>query len=409
MSSSFLKRAAPFLLAVLLIGVAFAGGMYIGSERTAQAQAIAGLSNTTLGQPSNVDFGAFWQAWNILSEKYAPTTKHPSVPDQQKIYGAIKGLADAYGDPYTTFFPPVEQKQFQAEISGNFEGVGMEVATKNGILTVIAPLKNSPAAKAGIKPGDQIIKIEATSTADMSADTAVNFIRGKRGTTVTLTVIGPEEKTPHVVKIVRDVIDLPTIDTKLTPDGVFVISLYTFTADSANLFRNALQEFVRSKSNKLVLDLRGNPGGYLDAAVDMASWFLPSDAVIVKEDTGGHAEDMVYHSKGYNIFGKDLKMVILADGGSASASEILSGALQQHGIAKLVGTKTFGKGSVQELVPLNSETSLKITVARWLTPNGTSISDQGLTPDVLVPVTQKDIENKVDPQMQAAVNILLGK
>ncbi len=207
----------------------------------------------------------------------------------------------------------------------------------------------------------------------------------------------------------RDIINIPTINTRELPGGIFVIELYSFSAQSPNLFRGALREFMLSKSDKLILDLRNNPGGYLEAAIDMASWFLPSNKVVVREDFGTSQKERVYRSKGYDVFNENLKFVILIDGGSASASEILAGALAEHNRAILVGTKTFGKGSVQELVDITKETSLKITIARWLTPNGQSISDGGVTPHHIVEYTAADREAGRDPQLDKAVEVLLGQ
>jgi carboxyl-terminal processing protease len=194
---------------------------------------------------------------------------------------------------------------------------------------------------------------------------------------------------------VRDVIDIPTLDTETKPGGISVIKLYSFTADSADLFRNALKDFAASGNHKLILDLRGNPGGYLEAAWDMASWFLPSGQTVVTEDFGKNGDPKVYRSKGYDVFhGGKLDMLILTDGGSASASEILAGALSDNGVAKLVGEKTFGKGSVQEVIDITPETTLKVTIARWLTPKGRNLSHDGLEPDYKMTPTDADIKSK---------------
>ncbi len=410
MKSTFLKQFGSALLIVALICGAFGLGMREGEDRAiARIDTTGNLFNKEEGKPATVDFSAFWKAWNTLNEKYVATKQIKNVTDQEKVYGAIKGLTDSYGDPYTTFFPHAEAKDFQSQISGNFEGIGMEVGLKDNIITVIAPLKNTPAFKAGIKSGDKILKIDDSVTSALTIDEAISMIRGKKGTQVRLTILSEGAKEPREIKVIRDIIDIPTIDTVQRKDGVFVIQLYNFSQNSASLFRNALVKFANSGSQKLVLDLRGNPGGYLEAAVDMASWFLPGDKVVVKEDSGGHGEDMEYKSKGYNVFSKNLKMVILVDGGSASASEILAGALQEHGVAKLVGTKTFGKGSVQELLSLTPDTSLKVTIARWLTPLGHSISEQGLKPDVEVPLTPENTANHTDPQLNKAIELLLAK
>ncbi len=193
-------------------------------------------------------------------------------------------------------------------------------------------------------------------------------------------------------------------------DGVFIIRLYSFTAVSPNLFREALRKFVENgTTNKLIIDLRGNPGGYLESATDIASWFLPLGKVVVTEDYGGKEPNKIHRSKGYDIFNNNLKMAILVNGGSASASEILAGALSEYGKAILVGTKTFGKGSVQELIKITPETSLKVTVARWLSPNGNSFSHDGLEPDEIVEITEDDvdyIEDGGDPQLDKAIELL---
>jgi carboxyl-terminal processing protease len=405
--SPFSKRLVGVVVGVVAVGGAFIAGTFYGTKQSlALVDSTASILNKDSVKSQTVDFAPFWKAWNILNERFVPTKNHATTTDQDRVWGAIQGLASSYGDPYTTFFPPAETKEFQQEISGNFEGVGMEVDIKDGILTVIAPLKNSPAYKAGVKPGDKILKINDTITANMPSEEAIKLIRGKKGTEVRLTLVSADAKIPHEVKIIREQISIPTLDTEKRSDGIYVIRLYNFSANAANEFRNALEGFVRSGSNKLVLDLRGNPGGYLDGAIDMASWFLPADKVVVKEDSGGRGTDAIYKSKGYNIFNQNLKMIILVDGGSASASEILAGALQEHGIAKLVGAKTFGKGSVQELIDLTPETYLKVTIARWLTPNGTSISEQGLKPDVEIKPTLEQLQNKVDIQMNKAVEIL---
>ena len=390
------------LLAVVLIVVgAFFVGEYRGAQHTLSSP-IGGITNQDSGKTIDVDFSEFWQAWNLLNEKQVSAS---SITNQEKVYGAIQGLAASYKDPYTVFFPPTESKAFQSEISGNFEGVGMEVGMKEGILTVISPLKGTPADRAGIKAGDKIVSIDAISTQNMSVDEAIGKIRGKGGTIVTFLIVRDGVDDPLTIKVTRATIDIPTIETE-TKDGVFIIRLYSFTSNSPQLFRNALRSFVISGSNKLILDLRGNPGGYLEAAVDMASWFLPDGQVVVSEDFSGKAEAVLYKSKGYNIFNDKLKMVILVDKGSASASEILAGALSERGIAKLVGTNTFGKGSVQELIPLDADSSLKITVAKWLTPLGKSISDGGLKPDFEVNLTADDVKNKNDLQLVKALEVV---
>ncbi len=388
-------KSAPI---VLFIGV-FLLGVYIGhasKSEASKAGAIANKENNAI----TADFEPFWKAWNTINER-SPFAK--SVSDQEKIWGAISGLAASLNDPYTTFFPPSENKDFADELNAEFEGVGMELGLKNNILRVIAPLKDTPAYRAGIKSGDIILKIDDTVTTDMNLDKALELVRGKAGTKVTLTIVHDGEDVPKEIEIIREKIAIPVIDAKLRDDGVFVIALYSFSSNSARAFEQAVMQFKQSKSDKLILDLRGNPGGFLDAAIDMASWFLPEGKPVVIEDFGMEGKRQIYRSKGYGAFGPDLRMAILVDGGSASASEILAGALKEHGVAKLIGQKTYGKGSVQELVRVTPEASLKITIAKWLTPNGVSISEKGLDPDIDVPITKEDVLKGEDPQMDLAL------
>ncbi len=404
MKLSISKSALVILATVGVVGV-FGLGIRIGQNMELGATAkntIQGLQSSSEG---GLNLAPMQKVLDTLNNRFIATTASSSVPsDKEKVWGAIEGLTATYGDPYTVFFPPKEASAFEEEVRGNFEGVGMEIAIKDKVLTVVAPLKGTPAERAGMKPGDQILKIDKLFTAGLTVEEAIKHIRGPRGSIVTLTVKrngGAED-----IKVTRDIINIPTIDTKLRDDGIFVISLYTFSANSATLFRGALRDFIASGSDKLVLDLRGNPGGYLDAAVDMASFFLPMGKTVVIEDSGTKAKQQFERSKGYDVFNDKLRMVVLINGGSASASEILAGALREHGIAKLVGEKSFGKGSVQELVEITPETSLKVTIARWLTPKGKSISENGLEPDFKVEITKKDIEKKLDQQMERAAEIL---
>jgi len=403
------ERRVPLLTAaaatIFVALGAFGGGFLVGMER--------GERGGVLGSdvPEGVDFSPVWKAWHVIDAKFVPTEPATSsaTSTEKRVWGMIQGLAASLGDPYTFFLPPAENEQFNDDMSGRFEGVGMEIAVRNEVLTIVTPLKGTPAERAGLKSGDRILEIDGKSTRGIDVSAAVQKIRGPKGTQVTLLILRSGWSEPREFKVTRDVINVPVIVTHARPDGVFVIEIRSFTANSTYLFRNALREFIESGNTRLILDLRGNPGGYLEAAVDMASWFLPSGRVVVTEDYGGNSPNIVHRSSGYDIFNENLKMVILVDKGSASASEILAEALRYYGDARLIGTATFGKGSVQELVEITPETSLKITVARWLGPSGKPIPHEGIEPDIVVERTDEDIEKGRDPQLDKAVEILLQR
>lgn len=387
---------------VLVLGI-FSIGFYAGTEGV-------GLKKSTeVSASTPADLATFWRVWNLVEERYVPAGPDDVINNDERVLGAIKGMVDAIGDPYTTFLTPEENAQFEESISGKFKGVGMEIGKRDGVLVVIAPIKDSPAERAGITSGDVLLQIDGESTADLSVDEAVQRIRGEKGTKVSLMLVREGDTEPRTVEVVRDEIRIPTLEYELRDDGVFVISLFNFSAGVEREFREALREFVLARTDKLVLDLRGNPGGYLDAAVDVSSWFLPVGKVVVREHFGDGKEEKIFRSKGYNIFNSNLKMVVLVDGGSASASEIVAGALKEHGVATIVGETTYGKGSVQELIEVTEDTALKVTIAQWLTPDGLSISKNGLEPDVVVEQVQEVPDNGSDNQLDKAIEILLGK
>ncbi len=393
----------------LVAALAFAGGLVVGGGNSSAAAVITripfigdGLDATP---DQSVDLTDFWKAWNALNANYVITHASSTLPSaRERVLGAIQGLADSYNDPYTVFFPPVEAKAFSDSISGSFAGVGMEIDIKDDVLTVVAPLKGTPAEAAGILAGDQVIAINGKSTDGVSLDKAVSQIRGPVGTTVELAIIRAGK--PLNIKIVRQTIQVPETDEEMdVASGVYRIALYEFTSNSAALFSEAFAHFRASGSRKLVIDLRGNPGGYLDAAVDIASHFLPKGAKIVTEDFGGKEPNNVHTSFGYADLPQGTKIVVLIDGGSASASEIFAGALQDHHAATVIGTKSFGKGSVQTLLDL-ADGSLKITVARWVTPEGHWIMGNGVTPDIVVAYQKADTETGNDSQVTRAIEFL---
>lgn len=404
--SSLTLRAVIF---ALVAAGAFSAGIAVGSAPGATASVASHLPLLGDGLDAtpdeSADFTEFWKAWHSLESNYVITHASSTLPStKEKLWGAIQGVAASYGDPYTVFFPPQEAKEFAETISGSFAGVGMEIDVKDGVLTVITPLKGTPAEAAGILAGDKIILINGTSTEGLSTEKAVSQIRGPVGTTVSFLLVRDGKQIK--IEVTRAIIQVPETEDGLDEkSGVYHIALYSFTANSDKLFNEAFTRFKRSGSKKLVLDFRGNPGGYLESAVRIASHFLPKGAPIVTEDFGAKQPQKVHASLGYNDLPHGTKIVVLIDGGSASASEIFAGALQDSKVATLIGTNSFGKGSVQQLIDIG-EGSLKVTVARWVTPAGHWIMESGITPDIEVERTRKDVEAKKDPQMERAVQFL---
>ena len=401
------SRVQPLLgigLSVLLATATFFSGLHIGDTRL-DANLFSFLSRETQADDS-IDLTEFWKVWNLLDEKFVVGSTTDALSDQDKVRGAIEGLVKVYGDPYTVYMPPQKAAMFEEDISGNFSGVGMEVGIREDMVTVITPLPGSPAEKAGLIAGDTVVRINEESTEGMSIDEAVRLIRGEQGTEVKFTIFRKGAEEFQDITVVRDTIMIPTSKTEIK-DDVFIIALYNFNAISESEMQNALREYVKSGKRKLILDLRGNPGGYLQSAVNIASYFLPLGKTVVRESFGGDTEEEVYRSSGRELgSAAPKKFVVLVDGGSASASEILAGALKEHHVATIIGAQTFGKGSVQELVKLDEGASLKVTVARWLTPEGTSISNGGLAPDIAVERTPEDRIAGKDPQMDKALEFL---
>ncbi len=397
-----MSQTIKMTLATTIVVISFAIGFFFGGQ-TQKVAKIDAVENT----PQDINLAPMWKAWSLLEENFVPATTTKQITKEDNVWGMIKGLTASYNDPYTVFFPPAESKMFEEDVKGTFGGIGVEIGIRDGILTVISPLKGSPGDKAGLVPKDLIVEIDGESTRDMSIDDAVNKIRGDIGTEVILKIARKGENDFLTVPITRGKIEIPTTDAELRDDGIYVISLYNFGGTAMREMRSAMRDFIKSDSDKLIIDLRGNPGGYLEAAVDIASWFLPLGETVVTEDYGPNKEKNVHHSKGYDVVDDNVKIAILVNGGSASAAEILAGALREQIGAVLIGTKTFGKGSVQELIDVTDNTSIKITIARWLTPNGISISGNGLTPDLEIKITPDDIKNDKDPQLDSAVKYLL--
>ncbi len=384
------KKTLIFISLVVVILTSFSGGLYYGE------------SQCKICPPEEIDFSLLWQTLHELEEKFV----NKSALDIQKmIYGAISGMVKSLEDPYTVFLNPEDTKRFSDDIKGSFEGVGMEISIRKGQLQVIAPLEGTPAQKAGLRAGDKIIKVDDTLTIDLTIDEAVNLIRGEKGTEVILTIYRQDWENTREIKIIRGIIEIPSLKWEIKDDNIAYLQLYQFSEKANFDFREAAIEILASPCKKIILDLRNNPGGYLEVAQNIAGWFLEKEKIVVIEDFGGKQEQQIYKANGTASLA-EYPIVILINQGSASASEILAGALRDNRDILLVGEKSFGKGSVQELKMLKGDSSLKVTIAKWLTPKGESITDKGLEPDVEVEITEEDYTEERDPQLDKAIEII---
>ncbi|MDA3839999.1 MAG: S41 family peptidase [Patescibacteria group bacterium] len=408
----FLKKSFFFVLVLLLMSGSFFAGIYsisknttieeIAKEKTVFVGQVLGKYNKTddglLTQ--DVDFDLFWEVWDQLEKKYVDQGE---INEKKLFYGALKGLTSAVGDPYTVFMDPVISKSFQDDLAGTFEGIGAEIGIKNDILTIVAPLPDMPAEKSGLLAGDQVFAINGETTMGISIDEAVNKIRGEKDTPVTLTIYREDFEVPKEIEIIRGKILVSSVRTTLRDDNIFVIKVTNFNEDTKQKFDIAIADIIKAEPLGIIIDLRNNPGGFLDTAIEMSSEWVEDGTVVIEK----FSEDRVnpYLARGRARL-KDYNTVVLVNQGSASASEIVAGALQDTNEAKLVGMQTFGKGSVQTLETLSDGSSLKITVAKWLTPKGRSINDEGIAPDIQVDLTLEDYNNNTDPQVEKAVEIL---
>lgn len=354
-----------------------------------------------------VDFTLFWDVWDIVKEKYVD---HDSLEAQDMINGAINGMLSATGDPYTVFLDEEKFAVLNEELNGSFEGIGAEVGIKDNILTIIAPLEDSPAQKAGLRAGDKVVEIEGQSTGELTIDEAVKKMRGPKGTELHLKIfrITDENTDTKDIIVVRDTIHIDSVRVEFLDDDIAHIKLMQFGEDTIREFNRIVSQVKSHKSKGIILDMRNNPGGILHTAVVIASKFLPSNAVVVIEEDAKDKRTNLYTTGAHPFI--DTPVVILLNEGSASASEILAGALRDNrSDVTIVGKQSFGKGSVQELIPTSSSTAAKITVAKWLTPNGEQINEKGITPNIEVDYTSEDYENDTDPQLDRAIEVILEK
>jgi carboxyl-terminal processing protease len=394
-----------YLVIFLIIG-SFLGGLVVGEKIMVKKEIASVEGGKVLDQneklpdylSKDVAFDLYWKVWNLVKDKYIDQP----VVDTKLFYGSLAGIVAALGDPYSVYLDPETSQKFTEELSGSFEGIGAEIGIKNNRLTIIAPLPDTPAEKAGLKASDKIYGIDGLDTTGMALDYATNLIRGAKGTDVTLTIgrDGLDELKDY--KITRDVIEIKSVSLTIK-NNIATIKLSYFNGDTMADFEKVVQEILIKNPKGIILDLRNNPGGFLDTAVAVASEWVKDGTVVFEEF--GNKEKTDYPAEGRTRL-KDYKTIILTNAGSASASEIVAGALQDYKKATLVGEKTFGKGSVQEMETLDDGSAVKITVAHWLTPNGRSINEQGIAPDIEVKLTKEDYNANKDPQMAKALELL---
>lgn len=394
------KKRWPLLkiLALLILTVAvFGGGIAVGRGDIR----LRGLSLAKQSSPQALDYSSVDQLYSLLKNDFDGNLDTTGALD-----GLKTGLVNAAGDPYTQYFNPKDAQVFDEQLTGTFTGIGAELGTDaNNNIVIVSPLAGYPAEAAGLKPKDNIAAINGETTNGMSVDRAVQKIRGAAGTNVKLTIIRGSEPV-FDVNITRQQITLPSVKASVD-DSIGYIKISQFTNDTTKLTKVAANDFKAKGVKAVILDLRGNPGGYLNGAVDISSFWLDQGKVVVAEKRGGQVLSTEY-AKGGNIL-KGLPTVVLVDGGSASASEITAGALRDNGAATIVGEKSFGKGSVQQVEKLAGGGELKVTIARWYTPKGDNIDKQGITPDVLIGLSDDDQKAGRDPQKDRATEILRSK
>ncbi len=392
-------------IAVTILGISVFYLGYAAGSAHPKVVTVENISNTATKDGLSVNFGTFWEAWDMLKNEHL---KGGQVKDQDMVYGAISGLVNSLGDPHTIFLPPADSKKFQQDVVGNFGGIGAEIGIKDKQLVVIAPLKDNPAEAAGIKAGDKIVAIEGKPTDGIDVNAAVEKIRGEIGTMVTLTIFRDGWDAVKDFKITRATITVPTLETKMLTAGgkkIAHISLYSFNENAPLGFYKEVLTAMMNRSDGIILDLRNNPGGFLEVAINLAGWFVDKGKLVVSERFRNGTESPFYADGNQAL--ANVPLVILVNKGSASASEILAGALHAIRGTKLIGTNTYGKGTVQELRSLSDGSQIKLTIANWVLPDGTIISEDGIAPDIKVDITDADVAKKVDRQLNKAEEVLL--
>jgi carboxyl-terminal processing protease len=405
------NKLSNIFLVIILIFVAFLAGQssqktknntnYIAQDGDYQVNIDNKYSTTPDGKTiKNVDFNLYWQVWDTVKSSYVDKE---DISEEDMFYGSLEGMVKAIDDPYTSFLDPDLSKRFNDDLSGSFEGIGAEIGIRDDVLTIVAPIDGMPAQKAGLKSGDKVLSIDGKSTAGISLDEAVDTIRGKKGTDVTLTIYREGLDETKDITIKRGIIVIESVKTEMLENQIMLISISNFNEDTEAMFSKAVEEVNNKEVKGIILDLRNNPGGFLDSAIEITSEWIETGPVVLEK----FAENDItrYQARGLARL-QDYKTVVLLNQGSASASEIVAGALQDYNKATIVGEQSYGKGSVQSLKPFSDGSSLKVSVAKWLTPQGKSISEKGITPDIEVEYTMEDFENNRDPQLEKAMEII---
>lgn len=397
-----------FTLVVFCI-LSLGSGYYLGKRgleiEIKKTPANIEIKNKFASVQNPADFTMFWTVWTDLNNKYVDRP----LESQKLVWGAIKGMVAAAGDPYTLYLDPTENKSNDEILQGAYEGIGAELTLKDEVVTIVAPFDDSPAKKAGLKSGDKIISVNKESTLNLTLNDVVKKIKGPKGSEVTLTIAREKEK-PFDVKIVRDSISVDTVKSEFKNDDTLYIRISRFGENTNTEWDNAINKAIVEKPNfkNIVIDLRQNPGGFLNSAVHVAGFFMKGTAVVERFSDGSERE--ISTETGNSLFTTPVlegkKLAVLIDEGSASAAEILSGTLREKAKGYLIGQKSFGKGSVQEPIDYKDGSGLNVTIAKWLTPNKVSIHKKGIEPDKKVEITEEDIKNKKDSQLEAALDYL---
>ncbi len=404
-NSYLIKESAsvPKILGlIILVLFVFTLGWNVGANQVRQNGdnylAEKEISRTT--GSGKVDMQLFWDVWSLLASKYV---EPQDLNYKEMIYGAIRGMVFSLEDPYTTFLTPKENKEFQNGLEGMLEGIGAELTIRHGMVTVVSPLKNSPAKKAGIQPEDIILKIDGEDIDEYTFEKAVMKIRGEKGTKVVLTIMRKGHDKPFDISIIRGTININSVEWRME-GNIAVIELNQFGNKTRGEFSKAISEILPKRPDGIVLDLRYNGGGYLEGAVDIVSEFIEKDKVVSVKKRNPEEDEVIYVNGKARV--ASIPLAVIINKGSASASEIVAGAIRDYNRGIIIGETSFGKGTVQEVENLIDGSSLRVTVAKWYTPNNVNISEVGIVPDIEVERTLEDFEADRDPQLDAALEYL---